>query len=271
MSKVTWVLQNNGIDRLTAPIARALSSCKRKFVDASFHCADSFESDVLLRMREEGVDPENPVFFYGSTLVVKGLEKSSLFGSKSFHNKHSFNSPVWISHHKSNMLNAPYKVCPLLELFDEKEPLTELFVRPLDSVKQFGGVIVQKEKFHQWIQITKIKYPAVELNPMVVASVPKQLGIEYRFLCKDFEPRLVSSYLNQGRFETVQGAPEEVWEKARKFAAVWTPSRLCTMDLVSTDHGIKIVEFNSIHCCGIYKIDPLEFIELVDCAVASPV
>lgn len=261
MKTITYVLQNNGIDRLTKRIATELTAQGRQFVDVSLHCRDTFEQSVLQRLDGEGISPNSNLFFYGSVLMINGLAKSKVLNHHLQYTASNYESPLWAEVHKENMLNSAVSVCALSEIFNES---SKVFVRPLDESKLFTGVVLEPHMFQAWFDEAAQRNSRLSLDSRVCVSPVQEIEKEWRILMQNGEPKLWSQYKSDDKLDVKVELSKEAFDKAAEFGKFWTPDKLCTLDLAQTKDGFKIVEFNGIHCCGIYGIDPKEFIAYID-------
>lgn len=257
-----WIVQNNGIDRVTARIARILREQGRPFVDVSVHALDTFEVDLEHRLKEEDVDVyAQPTFFMGSVLMLRGFLESSKYKPLARFTDENYTSPVWIEKQGSRMLNTEVDIMTLGEAAALGR---SVFVRPLDEQKLFTGAVIEPATFQSWLDAATQRNSKVGLDARVCVSKPIEILREWRVLCFDGVPRLWSQYKEGELLHVSPDIEPDALAFAADAAAHWVPDELCTLDVAKTTEGYEIVEFNGMHCCGIYGIDPKRFVEEVD-------
>lgn len=257
-----WILQNNGVNRVTSRIASVLREQGRTFVDISVHASDIFETDLDYRLKEEGVDFQaQPTFFMGSVLMLRAFLKSSKYRSLARFKDENYNSPVWIEKHGSRMLNPEVEIMTLKGV---SELNFSVFVRPLNEQKLFTGAVLRPETFQSWLETAKQRNSNLSPESIVCVSKPLEIIREWRVLCFDGVPKLWSQYKDGESLKVVAEIESDALAFALEAAKHWVPGELCTLDVAKTSDGYKIVEFNGIHCCGIYGIDPKRFVEEID-------
>lgn len=261
-SKPLWIVQNNGIDRVTLHIARVLREQGRAFVDISVHDKESFQNDLTSRLAEEGLDAfTQPTFFVGSVLMLNCVLASPLYKSLTVFTPENYVSETWTKAHGQTMLNSVFDTMTLGQAAGLKKPV---FVRPLNEQKLFTGAVISEESFESWYAVAHQRNSNLSLDSLVCVSHPKEILREWRVLCFNGVPKLWSQY-KEGEHLHVEDTIEPLaLNFAQRAAAHWVPDALCTLDVAKTPEGYKIVEFNGMHCCGIYKIDPARFIDEVD-------
>ena len=261
-AKPLWLLQNNGINRVTENIAKVLNAQNRRFLDISVHSCETFESDLDHRLAEEGLDVwAQPTFFMGSVLMLEAVLKSEKYKSLAHYNPDHFETPMWVEKLGNQMLNATYEESTLEAAANCEQPV---FVRPLAAHKLFTGALICKETFPDWFFQANQRNPKLTLDSKVCMSTPRTILKEWRVICVNGQPRLWSSYKDGSSLSVSADIEANALLFAQQVAKQWVPGQLCTLDVAKTPAGYKVVEFNGVHCCGIYAIEPTQFVGLVD-------
>lgn len=257
-----WILQNNGIDRVTAQIAMKLWSKGRRFLDISVNDSSTFESELSARLDEEGMDVfSRPTFFMGSVLMLNSMKASKLYSSLVVHTPENYLAAKWVHEHGPRMLNPALDVMTLGDVVKDGK---RVFVRPLDEQKLFTGTVFNPANFDKWFFEAQQRNSKLSLESRVCVSEPKEIVREWRVLCFDGVPKLWSQYKECAKLQVEATIEPDALMFAQEAAAHWVPDELCTLDVAKTPEGYRIVEFNGMHCCGIYAIEPRRFIEEVE-------
>lgn len=136
----------------------------------------------------------------------------------------------------------------------------DLFVKPLDDLKKFNGIVVKPnqtladahtEKFSKWFEPD-------DLTRISVCSA-KQISNEYRVVVVNKKAITGSTYDSVGDI-----APVEVLKFADQCVNIWNPADVYVIDIAETSIGYKIVEYNQFSTSAMYNcnesliIDSLE-------------
>lgn len=262
LKKPLWIVQNNGIDRVTRRIAKSLQEQGRHFVDVSVHTRDSFEKDLTTRLGEENLDAfMQPTFFMGSVLLLESMLASARYNPLATYHPENYTTQAWCKAHGNRMLNDAFELMTLEGALNLGEPV---FVRPLTEQKLFTGAVIEKSSFQGWFTAASQRNSRLTMQSQVSVSKPKEILREWRVLCFNGIPKLWSQYKESDRLEVNASIEPDALAFATEAAAHWVPDELCTLDVAKTSEGYRIVEFNGMHCCGIYAIDVNRFIKEVD-------
>lgn len=136
---------------------------------------------------------------------------------------------------------------------------TEVFIKPTSDLKGFvGGIIKPGQTIGNFIENTaRLSHWREELS--LIAPV-KRIHSEYRFFVVQGEVLAFSRYMLKGKVLPELTVPVEVYKAAQKWAKVYEPDKVFTLDLaLLEDESIEIVEYNCFNCSGIYlaEIDNL--------------
>lgn len=141
-----------------------------------------------------------------------------------------------------------------------KVKMKEFFIKPDADTKEFAGQIMKFDEFSDWYtKMMNIGYLDNNDFPVSISS-PKQIGQEIRVVVVDRKISSASIYrkyrmLYERKIEEdsfLFSEIESIWNKVSK---VFVPAPVFAMDLVQTDDGYKVLEFNSFNSAGMYACD----------------
>ena len=126
------------------------------------------------------------------------------------------------------------------------------FIKPTRDLKAFDAGILQAGQTLNDFVLNQ-KRQRFYLEEKVVISDLQNILDEYRFFVVDKKVVAGSAY----RRNTVVGVddfiPNDIQERAIKYANLYQPSTVFTMDLAKTEDGnITIIEYNCFNCSGVY-------------------
>lgn len=262
-----WLLQNNfsRVAAMTSKVAVALRESGRDFWDFS-----SLSEDPLPHFP---IPAGMPAFFYGSTQLIARLSRTPEWRGYIVQEADNLDLRAWVKHRSGEMLNETGETLTLGELEQRirlGDAPEKFFIRPTLDQKLFAArVIAGAELATLGVGYDKVVRP-LSPSKLVTISAPQEISAEYRFFVHQHEIRLASQYRSADALAVSPVVPEYVLRGARVLAQGWMPSDLAVMDLaVLTTGQLKIVEFNNVHSSGLYAIEPLEFIGLVESVLGN--
>lgn len=237
-----FFVQNNFVERLTVPVARFAHANGIALLDRS--STDDFDPDDCGVPWAEYV----PVLPYGSVQFIRKLASSQL-RPYVWHSETAFDARLWSATFPDHFLNAggvPVSADQLHALL-ERGPL---HVRPLAQDKVFNAGLFDGAS---WRAVMTSR----RLDPELAcwASAPQSIRREWRCWVVGHEVVGASGYARAGNLELTAGAPPEVVSFAQTIATRWIPAPCVVLDVAQTDAGLKLLEFNPIHCAGWYAVD----------------
>lgn len=128
------------------------------------------------------------------------------------------------------------------------------FIKPTKDLKAFeAGIIEPGVSIEQFI--TQGKYQKSYLQEQVLLSSCKKIISEYRFFIVNQKVITGSLYRLGGQGNLSHVIPENIMNTAKKYAQLYQPHDIFTMDLAETPEGIKIIEYNCWNASGSYHCD----------------
>lgn len=153
------------------------------------------------------------------------------------------------------MLNHDARIVRFANALDHD--METFFIRPDDDGKLFAGTVMDRSDFAEWqakIASADSTWTVTPDTKVVVSSL-KTIQTETRFVVVDSEVIAGSLYKVGGRVRYDGQVSPAVEAFARQQAQVWTPDRVCVLDVAETDEGMRIVEFNNFNSAGWYECD----------------
>ena len=234
-----FFVQNNFVERLTVPVARFAYARGLSVQDRS--SSSSFDPLSC------GVDwsQAHPVLPYGSVQFVRKLKAAGPLSRYVHHEEAQFSAQTW-QEQLPCMLNAHGRIVCVRDVAPALAE-TPAHVRPLQEDKAFTAALLSQT---QWLALAQERKLPPDLPCWVSAA--KDIFSEWRLWVIGGAVVGASRYRHAGTLALEPGAPEDVRQFAQAVAATWLPAPCVAMDVARTPLGLKVVEFNPIHCCGWY-------------------
>lgn len=246
-------------------IENYVKSLKKHNLDYTFFSVYS-DNDLIDNLPEVyGVNP------FISLASIKGLKISQNLTEKNFNSLEDFN--LFSNNFKKSFFYDIEKFdqkyyknldIPLLnkesEIINLKNNLKrkfnrDIFIKPTSDLKGFvGGILKKGETIEDFINKSRRMPNWIEESTLI--SEIKEIHSEYRFFIVDNEVVGSSRYMLKKSVVPSKDIPEEVMLVAPKYAKLYNPNRVFTMDLALLKNGsIEIVEYNCFNGSGTYEAD----------------
>jgi hypothetical protein len=152
------------------------------------------------------------------------------------------------------LLNSEAVYIPIKENL-KKSFNVDKFVKPSRDLKAFDAGILKKEQTIEDFIMSKSRQRFFLEEQLVVSDV-LEMNDEYRFFVVDNEVVAGSAYRRNGIVGENTIVPDIVLAIAKKYAFLYKPADIFTMDLARLKDGsIKIIEYNCFNCSGVYLCD----------------
>ena len=209
------------------------------------------------------IEVPGPVVVVGSMSLSRHAVKMG-WTPGAWMNADRFGYEAYIEAFGDHMLNHDARVLRFAEALDHD--METFFIRPDDDEKLFAGTIMDRDEFAEWqARIASADSTrTVTSNTKVIVSPLKTILSETRFIVVDGEVVTGSLYKRGGRILYDGRFSPTVETFARRQAQVWTPDRVCVLDIAETDKGMRIVEFNNFNSAGWYECDVQRVVEAIN-------
>jgi hypothetical protein len=126
------------------------------------------------------------------------------------------------------------------------------FVKPSRDLKAFdAGILKANQTIGDFISAKSRQ--RFYLEEILVVSDVLEMRDEYRFFVVGDKVVAGSAYRKDGVVIFDEKIPKMVFDIAEKYALLYSPSNIFTMDLARlNDDSIKIIEYNCFNCSGVY-------------------
>lgn len=166
-----------------------------------------------------------------------------------------------------NKLDLPLlnKNSVFISIKDNKELSfdNDYFIKPSKDLKSFlPGILKAKQKIKDFIESGS--YIQDYDKEMLLVSPVEKLYNEYRFFIINKEVITYSQYRNENEVKYNSFVPKKMVDIAKEYAKLYQPHEIFTMDLVETDNGVKIVEYNCWNGSGLYHCDKIKLFKEVN-------
>ena len=255
-----WLLQNNYVDQMTGRLAWALQRTGRPLFDFSLIPGEPLPAFPCV--------PQDPHFCYGSTGLLKRLQREPAWAPGLFNDELALDQRHWRAHLNEALLNPRFEVMPFAQLRHAGPP-PPFFVRPVEDQKAFAGQVLATADLAPLYRARKGQWRPIADDLLVAVSpVVPAIAAEYRCVVLNGEVRLISRYRLNGELSLSAAIPTDVWATCQAWAEGWLPASFIVMDIALLASGeSRIIEFNSVHTSGLYAIAGEAFAEVVEDAV----
>lgn len=209
------------------------------------------------------------VLFYGSIQLAGWLMKYKTWVPTVWYDKDKYKVSHWSPKLQRHMLNYDYIMLPKGMITHRYKDLFEgyackdLFMRPDNGTKSFGGKVFALETFEKdWDRATHL----MDDHEIVLISEPYKITKEWRFIVDHNEIISGSQYKVNGSAEIEPGYPQAAYDKCMEvIKEQYNPDPLytidiglCPNDLVHKDKPADVyylIEINNFCCSGLYACD----------------
>ena len=256
---MNWLVQNNLIkEEVTGAFEGACAELGHTFIGCKIV---PFTDSVEYGFYPGWKPPTGKFIPYGSTSMIKMLDKANLPNCFLFFDYQSLKTTEWINRLGDKILNCDAKLMTLKEAMNLQSGT--YFMKPDDDLKDFTGSIVDAEGIKKFYDEVSAGGFCFSPNINVILSSVKNTGFEYRFFM--IEDRIVdcSSYKIRSIIDIREPVPQEAKDFAVKVAKQWRPDDVYVMDLVDVGGEFKIVEFNCFNASGFYNCSVKKIVDEV--------
>lgn len=251
-----WIIEESSLPEDCTPLYEALNENLIEYkVVPEYRPFDRDISNYL-------VYPDNDcVVVMGSLNLSKNLRKKAKWIPGIYYNASKYECVNYYAHLGKYLLNSDYIMLPFGELIRQKKFLYEhlgidraIFVRPNRGDKTFPGQVVYKEDFEK--KIERFGFNQIEPEELVIASSPKPLRFEWRFVMADEEAITGSQYRKNGQVETKLHYPLAAAKFAEEVARNYDPGdKVWVVDVCQTNDEFKLMEIGCFSSAGLYCCD----------------
>ncbi len=129
------------------------------------------------------------------------------------------------------------------------------FIKPSRDLKAFDAGILKAGQTVENFILGKSRQRFYLEEQLVVSDV-LEMRDEYRFFVVSGKVVSGSAYRRDGIVGENEIVPDSVFAKAEKYAQLYKPADVFTMDLARLrDDSVKIIEYNCFNCSGVYLCD----------------
>jgi ATP-grasp domain, R2K clade family 3 len=152
----------------------------------------------------------------------------------------------------------------VFDILKDRKTQPAWFVKPLEELKRFSGVVV---KGNQSIEEAHIEKYGKWLRPRdscrMAISLAKEIYKEYRVVVVDGKAITGSTY------DMSDVAPTDVLEFVNEIDRMWKPAPVYVVDVATTANGFKIVEYNQFGTSAMYGCNQELIIDALENYVTS--
>lgn len=270
MTPVTWILDENILDRLTyssRSLSDVIESCGHRYVLVNVDECGNYPTSFP--------DVKGPHVLYGAHQFVKKINPDGRFqpghlgvNQKTCASEYMSNLPLdWFLNRECQFMTWAMFKNRGRELFQELNTRM-LFVRPNSGFKTFAGQRIDLEDLDDHIS-TLDQISSVMDDTLILINRGTPIQGEFRFVVADKQVIAGSEYRWDGKLDIRRDWPQECWDLAQQVAQhEWQVDIAYTCDVALTEKGPRLVELNGFSCAGLYACDLEKVVQGVSKAAA---
>jgi hypothetical protein len=246
---ITWILDKH-VDRVrNAPTPFAEEAQRRG------HIVYGLRDSIIPKAIDlTGIRPSGPTIVRGSHGFVSYVQRELNPSPGGFLHPERFKPSVYAPLIGHFALNSEFEIIEYKDFH-----LDNVFVKPLEEMKKFTGVVVKKDQTLEEACIQdKGKWFELEPSCKLIVSPCKAILKEYRIVVVDEKPITGSTY------DSVAGVPEHVMATAYAVACLWNPMGAYVIDIAETDSENKVVEYNQFSTSAMYACDQAKIMDALE-------
>lgn len=256
-TRLLVVVQNNFVERLTGPMAKAVNARGIALHDVSSG------DEAARRQLPSDPGPWGPILVIGSVLFVHQWARGNpLLEPWIFWDDAQYDAVTWAERMGGKYLNADgYETTVGGFIESDCRPR---HIRPRSGVKMIGDKVRTEDQAGrtsiQGLVASPTHLASLNIDPetRIWASGVKDILGEIRVWMIGGRVAAASTYRSGGEHHraTEHEYMAEARMAAEEYHRIWHPGRHYVIDLAMTGEGMKIVEYNPIHSSGWYAADP---------------
>ena len=247
---ITWILDMH-VDRVrNSPTPFIEEALKRN------HIVHGLRDSIIPKWIDlSGITISGPTIVRGSHGFVGYVERELKPSPGGFLHPEHFKASVYVSFIGDFALNKDFQIVEYKDFVAK----SDVFVKPLEEMKKFTGVVVEKG------QLLKDKHIAAHgkwFDPdpsckLVIAPFRSILR-EYRVVVVDGVPITGSDYTSSSL------APQHVLETVQELCNLWNPADVYVVDIAQTENGNKVVEYNQFSTSAMYACEQDKIVDALE-------
>ena len=244
---ITWILDKH-VDKVRGASTPFETQARRRG-----HTVHALRDSLIPQTVDVShITCETPTIVRGSHGFVNLVHRQLDPQPGGFVHASNFSMDTYVPILKDLCLNVNYQVVSFGDFLTHRHTFKgDLFVKPLDDIKQFNGLIIKDQqeigdahytKFRKWFR------PSDTCKLAVCAA--QQIGAEYRVV-------VVNQQVITGSHYKVElgVAPDSALTFVNQITHLWNPTLVYVVDVAETPLGYKIVEYNQFGTSGMYACD----------------
>lgn len=227
---------------------------------------DSISDDLKKYLNQ--IDKNIPVIAYGCIGFLKQIYKNFSFKSMcpgAYYKTPELKYSYYCHQFGDDMLNSDFIMLPYGEIERRGSSFfgPRFFIRPDVVTKSFAGRVINFDDFAENPKALS-QYEVIDKSEICVIASPKEITCESRHLIVNKKVVTQSTYRYLDKLYIIPDVLQEMKDFAElKAKEAYNPDYVYIMDLAMTSNGVKIVEFNTFSCAGLYGMDTRKVIESV--------
>lgn len=171
-----------------------------------------------------------------------------------FHDDDVLNVEAYAKNWGHLMVNDDAVVMRLSQVADlDRQPLDEIFIRPVLDDKSFAGEVMRFEDACEWIEkLVSMEDSILTSHTLVAVSTYKRIFGEWRCFVAQGQCITASQYRAHDRLRLSADVPEEVTKFAEDAWKKWPLLPIVAIDIARLEDRLAIMEAGSINATGFY-------------------
>lgn len=251
------IVQNNFVQRLTAPMALAARE-----IGVAVHDVSSGD-EARRRPLPENDETWSPILVIGSILFVhQWAREEAALAPWVFWDDAQYDAALWAKQIGTRYLNSDGLETTIREF--QGSDSTARHIRPRSGMKLVGEKVPTESEGGQssiaGLVATPQEIQALNIDPntAIWTAPPKSIDGEVRVWMIGGRAVAASTYRVNGAHERTVEHPfiEQAISAALECHEIWRPGKHYVVDIAITGNEPKVIEYNPIHSSGWYAVNP---------------
>lgn len=249
---ITWILDQH-VDRVRGASTPFIAAARQRH-----HIVYGLRDSLIPKPIDlTGITVSGPTVVRGSHGFVNYVQKELDPSPGGFMHPTNFQSSTYAPVLKEHCLNEVFQVIEFGD-FDRIKNRPALFVKPLDEMKRFSGIVVKGsqtleeahvERYGKWLRPTDSCKMAV--------SVAKEIYDEYRVV-------VVAGIAITGSTYDMKEMPSQTLAFVDETDKIWHPADVYVVDVATTPNGLKVIEYNQFGTSAMYACNQEQILDALE-------
>lgn len=244
---ITWILDLH-VDRIRGAATPFVEAARNRN-----HTVHALRDSLIPKPVDlSGIELSGPTFVRGSHGFVKHVETALQPSPGGFTHPTNFQLTTYAPILQEACINHGFQIVEYGAFDRYTGPRPNLFVKPLEEMKRFSGVVVNSKQNISEAHIEKYgKWLVPASSTKMIVSKTKQILSEYRYVVVNGKAITASTY-DSHEIVNCWYQDNHVTKFVNETAQIWNPAPVYVVDVAITTEGNKIVEYNQFSTSAMY-------------------